>query len=160
MKSKTLSLISAATASLALLIVAAPATAKPAAYVGETEAGTEVSFTRTGSAVSKLRTEVPVYCVSTRTSDTRSAAEGFEPVGRIKIGGEQASQAEQPVSVGMGDTATKHYKVTLKRGRRGALSGELSVSFMAIEPYFNSMGYLDGNTFVCQGSTKFKARPR
>jgi len=151
----------AATTSLTLLAAAAPAAAaKPVSYKGKTEAGTTITFKRTGSSVSRLRADVPVLCVSTRTSDTRAGAESFNPPGRIRIGGEQAIQAELPVGIGMGDTATKNFRLTLTPGRRGAISGKLDLNFMAIEPYFNSMGYLDGNTFVCQGSTTFSARPR
>jgi hypothetical protein len=157
----TKSIIHIATiAALALLTAAAPAAAKPVAYKGKTKAGHAIVFKRAGNSVSGLRAYVPVMCVSTRTSDTRAGAEAFTPPGLIRIGGEQAIQAELPVSMGMGDTATKNFHVTLRKGRRGAISGKLDLNFMAIEPYFNSMGYLDGNTFVCQGSTTFSARPR
>jgi hypothetical protein len=150
----------AATASLTVLAAAAPAVAKPVSYKGKTKAGHTITFKRTGGSVNRLRADIPVLCVSTRTSDTRAGAESFNPPGRIRIGGEQAIEAELPVGMGMGDTATKNFHVTLERGRRGVISGKLDLNFMAIEPYFNSMGYLDGNTFVCQGSTTFRARPR
>jgi hypothetical protein len=150
----------AATAALALLVAAAPAAAKPVAYKGKTKAGHTITFKRAGSSVSSIRADIPVMCVSTRTSDTRAGADSFNPPGRIRIGGEQAIQAELPVAMGMADTATKNFHLTLEKGRRGAISGKLDLNYMAIEPYFNSMGYLDGNTFVCQGSTTFSARPR
>lgn len=160
MKTKSIIQIAALVMSVALLALAAPAAAKPAPYSGETEAGTPISFTRTGNAVSRLQAEIPVMCVSTRTSDSRAGTESFTPPGRIRIGGEWSGAAELPVAMGMGDTATKNFHVTLKRGRRGAISGKLELNFMAVEPYYNSMGYLDANTFVCQGATKFRARPR
>jgi len=150
----------AGTAALTLLVAAAPAAAKPVAYKGKTKAGQTVTFKRTGGSVSRFSAYVPVMCASTRTSDTRAGAEAFNPPGSIRIGGEQAITAELPVSMGMGDTATKNFHVTLQKGRRGALTGKLDLNFMAIEPYYNAWGYLDGNTFVCQGSTTFTARPR
>jgi hypothetical protein len=158
LKTKTL-LIGAAAGCLALS-AASPAPAKSTTYQGKTNAGTAVSLKVSGSTVRGLQARIPVACVSSRTSDTRAGADSFLPPGTLRFGAEQTASATQ--SSAFGDGVTKNYRVTLKKakGKRGAVTGRLHMNFMAVEPYFNAMGYLDGNTFICQGDATFTARPR
>jgi hypothetical protein len=144
---------------LGLLALAAPAAAKPVAYKGKTKSGHTVTFKRSGSTVSALKAGIPVACVSSRTSDTKAGVETYLPPGKTKIGRERKVSLEQSVGLGMQSSATKNYTLTLTRKGRN-VTGKLHVNFMVVEPYYNAWGYLDGNTFICQGDTSFTARPR
>jgi hypothetical protein len=157
----TKTLLTTAAAACLALSLASPASAKPVTYKGKTNAGTTVSLKLSGTTVSALQTRVPVACVSSRTSDTKAGPDAFSPPGALRLGAEQAVAARQP-SAFAASGITKNYRVTLKKGkgRRGAVTGRLHMNFMVVEPYFNAMGYLDGNTFICQGDATFTARPR
>ena len=150
-----------AVAALALL-TAAPASAAPVSYAGKTSAGSEVVLKRSGMKVTDLRAYVPAACASSRTSDTKSGAEAFILPQPVAIGGEQTLSTKQPSSLGLGsEGVTMNYRVTLTKGKgaRGAITGKLHMNFMLVEPYYNAMGYLDGNTFICQADATFTARP-
>ena len=161
LSTKTL-LTGGAAACLALALASpSPASAKSVTYQGKVSGGTTISMKVNGTKVSRVLARVPVACVSTRTSDTKAGADWFNPPAIFDVGVEQTISAEQP-SAFAASGVTKNYRVTLKKakGRRGALTGRLHVNFMTVESYFNAMGYLDGNTFICQGDATFTARPR
>ncbi len=89
-----------AMAAVGALAAAAPAAAKPVSYQGKTSGGTKITFKRSGGAVTKLSTYVPVMCVSSRTSDTMTGTDPFLPPGKIAIGPEFAAAASQSSSFG------------------------------------------------------------
>ena len=151
------------TAAVALAAAGPADAAKPVTYKGKTSAGTAVVVKRSGTTVTDLRAYVPAMCASSRTSDTRAGTEAFVLPEAVAIGGEQKVSAQQAASMNTGSSAvTKNYTVTLSKakGAKGAISGKISMNFMLVEPYFNSMGYLDGNTFICQGDATFTAKPK
>ena len=153
---------SAIAASALGLVAAGPANGATVEYAGKTNAGSKLVLERSGMKVTDLRAYLPAACVSSRTSDTKSGAEAFILPQPVAIGGEQTVSAKQPASLGLGsDGVTKNYRVTLSKqqGARGAITGRLHVNFMVVEPYYNAMGYLDGNTFICQADATFTARP-
>ena len=161
LSTKTL-LTGGAAACLALAIASpSPASAKSVTYQGKTSGGEKISMQVDGTKVTRLIARVPVACVSTRTSDTKAGADWLNPPAVMRFGIEQTISAEQS-SAFASSGVTKNYRWTLKKakGKRGAITGKLHMNFMAVEPYFNAMGYLDGNTFVCQGDATFTARAR
>lgn len=154
----------ALTSTLLATCVAALAAAGPAAakapvvkYKGKTDAGTKITFERIGDSVEMMLTYLPSACVSSRTSDTKAGSEAYTPL-PIRIGPEHVSSIQQPSSLGY-DNVTKNYRATLTKGPNGLVRGKLHLNYMVVDPYFNSMGYLDGNTFICQAEGTFSAKP-
>ena len=150
------------TASVALAAAGPAGAAKTVKYDGRTSAATAVFLKRSGNTVTDLRAWLPAACASSRTSDTRAGTEAFALPEAVAIGGEQKVSAQQAASMNTGSSAvTKNYTVTLSRakGAKGAITGKISLNFMLVEPYFNAMGYLDGNTFICGADATFTAKP-
>ena len=151
-------LIAAALASLALAGPAAAA--KPVPYQGKTDSGRKITFQRAGNEAQLILTYLPAACASSRTSDTKAGMESYNPY-PIAIGaGEQAVTVENQSSALGYSSVTKNYRATLTTGARGVIRGHLHVNYMVVDPMFNAMGYLDGNTFICQAEGTFTAKPK
>jgi hypothetical protein len=150
----------AATAATALAFAGpAAAAAKPVPYKGKTDAGTKVTFERVGDEAQLMLTYLPTACVSSRTSDTKAGSESFNPYPLRIGGGEQTLTVEnQSSSLGY-SSVSKNYRATLTKGPKGVVRGKLHVNYMVVDPMFNAMGYLDGNTFICQAEGTFTAKP-
>ena len=156
MTKRTLTLVTC----VAALGAAGPAAAaKPVKYKGKTDAGTKIEFNRVGDSAELMLTYLPAACVSSRTSDTKSGSESFNPYPLRIGGGEQALTVENQSSALGYSSVTKNYRATLTKGRNGLVRGRLHVNYMVVDPYFNAMGYLDGNTFICQAEGTFTAKP-
>ncbi|HEY8584388.1 MAG TPA: hypothetical protein VIL49_15630 [Capillimicrobium sp.] len=137
---------------------ATPAAAAPVDYEGATSAGTVV-FLRDGDTVTDLSTYVSTACASSKTADTRAGADAVVLEQPVTIGaGEVEQTAKQDTLLSWG-TADKTYRVTLTPGANGAVEGKIVMSYMMYEPHYNAWGYLDANTFVCQGEGTFTATP-
>ncbi len=146
-------------ASVAALAAAGPAAAaKPVKYQGKTDTGKKVIFVRVGDEARLMLTYLPAACASSRTSDTKAGMESFNPYPLAIGGGEQALTVENQSSALGYSSVTKNYRATLTKGANGLVRGKLHVNYMVVDPYFNAMGYLDGNTFICQADATFTAR--
>lgn len=150
-------IITAAGALSATALAAAPATAAPVAYEGSTSAG-QVAFDRDGDTVTGLAGWVATACASTRTADTKAGADSFFFEQPVAIGGEVEQTAKHETMLSWG-TADKTYRVTLTPKADGTIDGHVVATFMIFEPYYNAWGYLDANTFACQGEGDFTAAP-
>ena len=150
-----------AAACLAALALAGPAAAaKPVAYQGKTDTGKKVTFQRVGNEAQLMLTYLPTACVSSRTPDTKAGIESFNPNPLRIGGGEQALTVENQSSALGYSSVSKNYRATLTRGANGVVRGKLHVNYMVVDPMFNAMGYLDGNTFICQADGTFTAKPK
>jgi hypothetical protein len=147
-------------ACIAALGVAGPAhAAKTVKYNGKTDAGTKIEFDRVGDEARLMLTYLPAACVSSRTSDTKSGSESFNPY-PLRIGGGEQTLTVAGQSSALGySSVEKNYRATLTKGANGVVRGKLHVNYMVVDPYFNAMGYLDGNTFICQADGTFTAKP-
>ena len=153
---RLLTLTAAAVAASGL--AAATASAAPVEYTGATSAG-ELTFVRDGDVVTGLSGYVSTACASSKTADTRAGADAVVLEQPVTIGaGEVEQTAKQDTMMSWG-TADKTYRVTLTAGAGGAVEGKVVMSYMMFEPYYNAWGYLDANTFVCQGEGTFTATP-
>jgi hypothetical protein len=141
----------------ALAVGVGPAAAvKPGSYSGKTDQGYEISFKVSGGKISRLNGLVPTSCVSP-TGGTLAGGEIFKPPGSFAIGTTRQVQALQESAMHYYDV-TKHYRVTLKKGKRGKVSAKLHVNFS-----FETLDYSgwDGprlKAWVCQGDDSFTAR--
>ena len=149
-----------ATTCLAALGAAGPAAAKPVKYKGKTDAGTKIEFDRVGDSAELMLTYLTAACASSRTSDTKAGSESFNPY-PLRIGGGEQSLTVENQSSALGySSVTKNYRATLTKGAGGVIRGRLHVNYMVVDPMFNAMGYLDGNTFICQAEGTFTAKPK
>ena len=141
----------------ALAVGVGPAAAvTPGFYSGKTDGGHEISFKVSGGKISRLNGLVPTSCVSP-TGGTLAGGEIFKPPGSFAIGRTRQVQALQEAAMHYYDV-TKHYRVTLKKGKRGKVSAKLHVNFS-----FETVDYSgwDGprlKAWVCQGDDSFTAR--
>ena len=146
-------------AALALVAaVPAAADAKPVNYKGKTAGGHTITFKRAGKKVWWISTMIPTVCLPTNRvgSPPRSGAEIFTPPGYEIVGRKVTFEDLQKPAMHYSDV-TKHYEITLKKGRRGKLTGKLHLTFSFIVPTFPmpTMIY-----YSCVGKTTFSAKPR
>jgi hypothetical protein len=141
------------------LAAAAPAVAaKTVDYKGKTRGGNTITFKRQGSKVWWISTMVPTVCLPINRVGEKSiaGAEIFTPPGYEIVGKEVAFKDLQKPALYY-SKVTKNYKVSLKNGRRGALSGKLHVSFSFIIPTYPMPSMI---IYSCVGDSTFSARPR
>lgn len=137
----------------ALALVAIPAEAGAKKYAGKTKGGTKITFQQKGKKVSKLKTMVFVTCVSAQTSTPRSGIDFYEPPKPVRIGKESKQKKLQPSAVA-GWEVTKNYTVKLsRRGRK--TKGKLAVNYSFLVP-----DLYNPKIYICQGTTRFTARPK
>lgn len=149
----------AALAAVAALAAAAPASAaKTVDYKGKTRGGHTITFKRQGSKVWWISTMVPTVCLPINRVGERSiaGAEIFTPPGYEIVGKEVAFKDLQKPALYY-SKVTKNYKVALKNGRRGALTGRLHVTFSFIIPTYPMPAMI---IYSCVGDSTFSARPR
>jgi hypothetical protein len=150
---KRASLLASALSAAALALASVPAAADAERYVGKTKAGTRITFKQKGKRVSKLKTLVPVVCVSPQTSTPRGGTDLFRPPKAVRIGGESKQNALQPSAVA-GWEVTKYYTLNLKR-QGNKTKGKLRLSFSFLVP-----DLWDPRTYFCDGTTRFTAKPK
>jgi hypothetical protein len=144
-------------AALATAVLAAPAQAAAVSYKGKTRGGNTITFKRSGSKITRMTTMVPVVCLSTRGAP-RAGADLFTPSGSITLGRTQTSEALQKTGLYY-SKVTKHYKVSTKLGRQGAITGKLHMSLSYAYPvidYWSSYLVI----YICSGDSTFSAKPR
>ena len=149
-----------AAASLLLATTApAPADAKPVRYAGKTRAGDAISFAVSRAAVAKLRTSTPMSCVPT-SGTPRAGTDQFQPAGRFPLGRTTTAQTKRPVATAMHyNKVTKHFRVTVRRAKRRAITGVLHQNY-SFETLTYGSGGLALLPWVCRGDVTFRVRAR
>jgi hypothetical protein len=142
-----------AVALIALLVVAAPASAKQKTlyYSGKTEDGNSISFALKGNKVSKINGYVTTTCVPSKGTPRTSPGE-FNPSGSFRLGSTRKVSDTRYVSY-WGDT-TFNYKVGIKKRKRVWVA-DLHVNYSYVQYLLPGGGQVDRTLFICQGDDSF-----
>jgi hypothetical protein len=146
--------ITSAVATIALLVVAAPASAKQQTYhySGKTDDGNSISFDLTGKRVSNLRGYVTTTCVPDHGTPRTSPGE-FNPPGSFRLGGTRKVSETHYVSY-WGNT-TFNYKVSIKKRGAHTYVAKLGVNYSYVQYLLPGGGQVDQIGYVCQGDDGF-----
>jgi hypothetical protein len=154
---RTTRVLAVAATVAAVAAVPAAASAKPVNYKGKTSGGHTITFKREGKRVWWISTMVPTVCLPTNRVGERSitGAEIFTPPGYEIVNRKVTFKDLQKPALYYNDV-TKHYEITLKKGKKGKLRGKLHLTFSFIIPTFPmpSMIY-----YSCVGKANFAAKP-
>lgn len=154
---RTSRIVAVAATIAAVAAVPAAASAKPVNYEGKTSGGHQITFKREGKRVWWISTMVPTVCLPTNRVGERpiTGAEIFTPPGYEIVNRKVTFKDLQKPALYYNDV-TKHYEITLKKGKNGKLRGKLHLTFSFIIPTFPmpSMIY-----YSCVGKAKFTAKP-
>lgn len=147
--------IAIAIALIAMLVVAAPAAAKPKTlyYDGETVAGNELSFALTGKRVSDVDGYVSTTCASPDGPDMSSMGE-FNPPGSFILGKTRKASATEYMSY-KGDV-TKNYTISIKKKKGRLWIADLHVNYSYEEVVGVSSSELEARFYICQGDDEFR----
>ncbi len=140
---------------------ASEAAAKSTTYKGKTKYGNTITFKRAGSKISQIKTLVPTTCVPATSrggGPPSSGSEMFTPPGSFRVGPERRVAALQDAAMHY-DKVTKNYRVTLKRGARGRLTGRLHVNFSKETLGYSSFSGTYLIPWICQGDDAFTVAP-
>jgi hypothetical protein len=142
---------------LALLAVAAPASAKPktAYYDGKTEAGSSLSLKLKGKRISDMRGYITTTCVPHKGTPITRTHE-FKPPGSFRLGKTRKASRTEHITW-WGDT-TFHYKVTVKRWKGRIWVAKLHVNFSYTQFLLPGGGEVDQILYICQGDDSFAFR--
>lgn len=146
--------IAAAIALTALLVVVAPAAAKPKKlhYEGKTLAGNSVSFSLQGKRISDLDAYVLSTCVPTHGTPVTYTTE-FNPPGSFKLGKTRKAKGTEYMAY-KGDV-TKNYTVKVRKLKGSVWRADLEFNFSYEEVTFGTFGELEQRFFICQGNDAF-----
>jgi hypothetical protein len=151
MKTRTATI--ALAAALAVAVTAPAAGAAPVKYAGKTKENTRISFAVSKGKLSRIKTYVPVACVSAQGGPPRIGQDVFQPPGRFAIGRTVKRRAMEQDTALAYWKVTKNYTVRTRRsGRR--IKGEVAVNFS-----YTVIGILP-KLFVCVGNAHFSVKPR
>jgi hypothetical protein len=147
--------ISIAIAALALLVAAAPASAKPKTvyYDGDTLAGEELSFAMTGKRISDFDGYIATTCVPTHGTPTPSSTE-FDPPGSFLLG--KARKASDTETLPYKGDVTKNYEVTFQKGKGRLWTAHLHVDYSYEEVFFGYGSEIEQKFVICQGDDDFR----
>ncbi|MEA2449879.1 MAG: hypothetical protein QOG63_1811 [Thermoleophilaceae bacterium] len=147
-----------AAALIALLVVAAPASAKQKTqhYSGKTDDGNSISFSLKGNRISDIHGYVTTTCVPDRGTPTTGPAE-FNPPGSYRLGRTRKVSETHYVSW-WGDT-TFNDKISIKKRRGGIWAAKLHTNYSYIQYLLPGGGQVDRILFVCQGDDGFSFKP-
>ncbi|HEY8466107.1 MAG TPA: hypothetical protein VIL04_04825 [Solirubrobacterales bacterium] len=138
---------------VALALAAIPAEASAEKYTGKTTGGTKITFKRDGAKVKNLKTMIFVTCVSLQTPTPRSGIDFYQPPKSVRIGRESKQKKLQPSAVAGWDV-TKNYAVKLSRkGKK--VKGKLDLNYSFVQP-----DLYNPKIYICQGTTRFTAKPK
>jgi hypothetical protein len=139
---------------VALLAVAAPASAKQKTvyYKGKTRYGNSISFALKGNRISKIDGWVTTTCVPTKGTPTTRPAE-FHPPGSFRLGRTRKTSLTEYVSW-WGDT-TFNYKVSLKKQKGNVWLAKLHMNYSYTQFLLPGGGDVDQILYVCQGDDSF-----
>jgi hypothetical protein len=154
---RTSRIVAVAATIAAVAAVPAAAAAKPVNYKGKTSGGHQITFKREGKRVWYISTLIPTVCLPTNRVGERSitGAEYFTPPGYEIVGKKTTFKDLQQAALYYNDV-TKHYEITLRKGKKRKLRGKLHLSMSFIIPTFPfpSMIY-----YSCVGKANFTAKP-
>lgn len=125
-----------------------------AGYAGKTKGGNSITFVLKGKRVTGIDTGVPTVCLHTSGSGSSAGIETFQPERPAVLGRTVKSKALQSAAMHFGVDVTKNYEVKLKRKGK-TVTGKLRLSYSYFVP-----DLWNPRTYICQGVTSFKARPR
>jgi hypothetical protein len=147
--------IAIAIALIAMLVVAAPAAAKPKTlyYDGETVAGNELEFALTGKRVSGIEGYVSTTCASPDGPDMSFMGE-FNPPGSFILGKTRKASATEYMSY-KGDV-TKNYTISIKKKKGRLWIADLHVNYSYEEVVGVSSSELEARFYICQGDDEFR----
>jgi hypothetical protein len=145
-----------ATAS-ALAFTAPGALASSTKYVGKTREGDPISFTLSGSKITKVKAYVPTLCLATEGIPL-SGTDAFDPPGSFRLGTTGKAAAKRTNAIWNTSDVTKNFEITTKRGRRGAISGKLHSDFSFLMILYTYP--ISARPYVCTGDTTFKLAPK
>jgi hypothetical protein len=153
---KRLSTAFAAIVVLALLVVAAPASAKPKKtvyYDGKSVTGQEFSFALTGKRITDVNGYMTTTCVPTHGTPTTGSTE-FDPPGSFVLG--KAGKASETENMAYKGDVTKNYEITFKKGRGLLWTAHLHVDYSYEEVFFGYGSEIEQKFFICQGDDDFR----
>jgi hypothetical protein len=147
--------LSIAIAALTLLVVAAPASAKPKTvyYDGKTLAGEEFSFAMTGKQISDVNGYMATTCVPTHGTPTPASTE-FDPPGSFVLG--KARKASDTEFMAYKGDVTKNYEITFEKGRGHLWTAHLHVDYSYEEVFFGYGSEIEQKFVICQGDDDFR----
>jgi hypothetical protein len=153
---RTTTALTAVAVAIAGGATAGPADAAKRTLKGKTQGGYSISMKRSGKSITAMKGMVPTSCVSPQ-GGTLAGGEIFRPPGSFRLGATKKTQALQDPAMHY-DKVTKHYTVTLKRGRRGRITGRLHLNFSFQTLGSSSFGGYYLKTWICRGDDTFTAR--
>ena len=144
-----------AIASIALLVAAAPAAAKPKTlyYDGETVAGNELEFALTGKRVSGIDGYISTTCVPNHGPPLVFSDE-FRPPGSFVLGKTRKASATEYMPY-KGDV-TRNYTISIKKKKGRLWIADLHVNFSYEEILGVSSSELETRLYICQGDDEFR----
>lgn len=150
-----------AVAAVVAAVAAVPAVAdaaKPVNYKGKTAGGHTITFKRAGKKVWWISTMIPTICLPTNRVGEKpiSGAEIFTPPGYEIVNRKVTFEDLQKPAMYYNEV-TKHYEISLKKGKRGKLRGKLHLTFSFIIPTYPMPSMI---IYSCVGNTTFTAKPR
>lgn len=148
--------IAIAIALIALLAVAAPASAKKPKtlyYDGETVAGNSLQFSLTGKRISDIEGYVTTTCVSHDGPDMSYLGE-FNPPGSFVLGKTRKAKSTEYMSY-KGDV-TKNYTISVKKKKGRLWIADLHVNYSYEEIVGVSSAELEARFYICQGDDEFR----
>ncbi|MFL5862739.1 MAG: hypothetical protein ACJ780_18500 [Solirubrobacteraceae bacterium] len=146
-------------------ILACAASALPAAaqanaavaYKGKTRNGSPISFTVSGSRITKLTAYVPTLCLATEGTPL-SGTDPFDPSGSFRVGHTDKSTVKRANAIWNTSDVTKNFFVSAKRDRGNRISGKLHVDYSFLMLLYTYP--MSARPYVCTGDTTFRLAPR
>jgi hypothetical protein len=148
--------IAIAIALIAMLAVAAPASAKKPKtlyYEGETVAGNSLSFGIAGKRISAIDTYVPTTCVPNHGPPLVGSTE-FSPPGSFVLG--QTKKATETEYISYKGDVTKYYTISIKKKKGRLWIADLHVNYSYEEVVGVSSAELETRLYICQGDDEFR----
>jgi hypothetical protein len=147
--------IAIAIALIALLVVAAPASAKPKTlyYDGETVAGNELQFALTGKRISAIEGYVSATCVPNHGPPLVFSDE-FSPPGSFVLG--KTRKATETEYMDYKGDVTKNYTISIKKKKGRLWIADLHVNYSFEQILGVSSSELETRLYICQGDDEFR----
>ena len=148
--------IAIAIALIAMLAIAAPASAKKPKtlyYDGETVAGNSLSFALTGKRVSDIDGYISTTCVPNHGPPLVGSGE-FSPPGSFVLG--QTGKASETEYMSYKGDVTKNYTVSIKKKKGRLWIADLHYNYSYEEIVGVSSAELETRLYICQGDDEFR----
>lgn len=124
-------------------------------YAGKTRDGDPISFTLTGSKISKLKAYVPVLCgASDPDGFPMHGSDPFDPPGSFPLSRTTKVIVKRPNAIWSTSDVTKNFTVSFKRGHGGVITGKLHSDFSFVMIVYSYP--ISSRPYVCTGDTTFK----